>query len=126
MPPVITAVAGICIGKLRINGARDWPHSHSLSKPVTAQPWYPFVSSIGMLNESLSPSCFSRQRAPVCAESIIGFINGKTAEKKCDYSYIQPFQRCSPLEDKKGIRLITFQLIYRVSRAIEISREVAI
>lgn len=127
MPPVITALAGICIGKLRINGARarDWPHSHSLSKPVTAQPWYLFLP-LECFNESLSPSCFSRQRAPVCAESIIEFINGKTAERKCDYSYIQPFQRCSPLEDKKGIRLITFQLIYRVSRAIEISREVAI
>lgn len=36
--------------------------------------------------------CFSRQRAPLCAESIIGFINGKT-ERKCDY--IQPLQRSS-------------------------------
>lgn len=126
MPPVITAVAGICIGKLRINGARARPIPTAFPNPSQRSRGILLFLPLECFNESLSPSCFSRQRAPVCAESIIGFINGKTAERKCDYSYIQPFQRCSSLEDKKGIRLITFQLIYRVSRAIEISREIAI
>lgn len=92
MPPVITALAGICIGKLRINDARAraiGPIPTAFPNPVTALSFCFFYRN-ALTNLFLL--CFSRQRAPVCAESIIGFINGKT-ERKCDY--IQPLQRSS-------------------------------
>lgn len=63
MPPVITALAGICIGKLRINDARarDWPHSHSLSKPRHSAILLFLLSEC--FNESLSPLFFATTRA---------------------------------------------------------------
>lgn len=63
MPPVIIALAGICIGKLRINDARarDWPHSHSLSKPRHSAILLFLLSEC--FNESLSPLFFATTRA---------------------------------------------------------------
>lgn len=91
MPPVITALAGICIGKLRIKmrARAIGPIPTAFPNPVTALSFCFFYRN-ALTNLFLL--CFSRQRAPLCAESIIGFINGKT-ERKCDY--IQPFQRSS-------------------------------